>query len=349
MTNKNKNKILEIDDISFSYNQEEKILESFSIDVNEGEIVTVLGDSGVGKTTLFRAINGLEKVSSGYIRLEGNLLSSAFYHIPAEKRPIGTIFQDYALFPHLTVEKNIFYGLKKKYYDDFFVKEVLGLLRVEGFLNRYIDQLSGGQKQRVSLARALVRKPKLLLMDEPFSNLDKNLRLQIRRELKKTLIEIGSTVLLITHDPEEALSLSDKIGYLYKGKIIQFDSPYELFHNPNHRIIATSISNSNVIKGDIVSGKAVTKIGDFLLPEHCKNQDGIYVNVLSNQIKLNRSSEKFQIIQEEFLEGKKLYILKDIKDGENINVSMESSAKFLVGEKVDIEIIHNKSNIIDIS
>jgi iron(III) transport system ATP-binding protein len=343
------NKILEIDDMSFSYSEEDKILENFSIDVNEGEFVTVLGDSGVGKTTLFRAINGLEKISSGYIRLEGNLLSSAFYHIPAEKRPIGTIFQDYALFPHLNVEKNIFYGLKKKNYDKHFVKEVLGLLRVEGFLNRYIDQLSGGQKQRVSLARALVRKPKLLLMDEPFSNLDKNLRLQIRRELKKNLIEIGSTVLLITHDSEEALSLSDKIGYLYKGKIIQFDSPYELFHNPNHRIIATSISNSNVIKGDVLSGKAKTKIGDFILPKNCKNQGGAYINVRSNQIKLNRSSRNFEIIQEEFLEGKELYILKDIKDGQTINVSMDSSSKFLVGEKVGIEIINNKSNIIDIS
>jgi len=342
-------KILEIDDVSFSYNEQEKILENFSIDVNEGEFVTVLGDSGVGKTTLFRAINGLEKVSSGYIRLGGNLLSSAFYHIPPEKRPIGTIFQDYALFPHLNVEKNIFYGLKKKYYDKYFVKEVLGLLRVEGFLNRYIDQLSGGQKQRVSLARALVRKPKLLLMDEPFSNLDKNLRLKIRRELKKNLIEIGSTVLLITHDSEEALSLSDKIGYLYKGKIIQFDSPYELFHNPNHKIIATSISNSNVIKGDILSNKAITKIGDFLLPKHCKNQNGVYINVRSNQIKLNRSSLNFEIIQEEFLEGKELYILKDLKDGQTINVTMDSSSKFSVGEKVDIEIINNKSNIIDIS
>ena len=342
-------KILEIDDVSFSYNEQEKILENFSIDVNEGEFVTVLGDSGVGKTTLFRAINGLEKVSSGYIRLGGNLLSSAFYHIPPEKRPIGTIFQDYALFPHLNVEKNIFYGLKKKYYDKYFVKEVLGLLRVEGFLNRYIDQLSGGQKQRVSLARALVRKPQLLLMDEPFSNLDKNLRLQIRRELKKNLIEIGSTVLLITHDSEEALSLSDKIGYLYKGKIIQFDSPYELFHNPNHKIIATSISNSNVIKGDILSNKAITKIGDFLLPKHCKNQNGVYINVRSNQIKLNRSSLNFEIIQEEFLEGKELYILKDLKDGQTINVTMDSSSKFSVGEKVDIEIINNKSNIIDIS
>ena len=162
------NKILQIEEITFSYNRNEPILDDFSIDVNEGEFVTVLGDSGVGKTTLFRAINGLEKIENGYIRVDGNLMSSSFYHLPPEKRPVGTIFQDYALFPHFNVEKNIYYGLDKRNFDKNFVDEIVNLLRVENLFDRYIDQLSGGQRQRVSLARSLVRKPKLLLMDEPY-------------------------------------------------------------------------------------------------------------------------------------------------------------------------------------
>ena len=124
-------------------------------------------------------------------------MSSSFYHLPPEKRPVGTIFQDYALFPHFNVEKNIYYGIDKKNFDKKFIDEIVNLLRVENLFDRYIDQLSGGQRQRVSLARSLVRKPKLLLMDEPYSNLDKNLRQDIRRDLKKIFSKMGSTVLLI--------------------------------------------------------------------------------------------------------------------------------------------------------
>ena len=223
---------LEIDDLSFSYKNQQYVLKDLSINIMEKEFVSVIGVSGVGKTTLFRAINGLEKIKSGYIRLDGYLLSSSFFHIPAEKRPIGTIFQDYALFPHLNVEKNIKYSLNNSNFHKSFYEKIINLLRVDSLLGRYIDELSGGQKQRVSLARALVRKPKLILMDEPFSNLDRNLRIEIRRELKELFTEIGATVLLITHDSEEALSLSDKVGYLYGGKIIQFSTPYEIYNYP---------------------------------------------------------------------------------------------------------------------
>ena len=202
--NSNQNIIpkLEVVDLNFSYSNEEQILSDFSLLVNDKQFVSVVGDSGVGKTTLFRTINGLEKINQGYIRLDGFLQSSSFFHLPPEKRPIGTIFQDYALFPHLSVEKNIKYSLNKSNHDKKFYDDIISLLRVDGLLDRYIDELSGGQKQRIALARSLVRKPKLVLMDEPFSNLDRKLRIEIRRELKKIFTEIGSTVLLITHDSE---------------------------------------------------------------------------------------------------------------------------------------------------
>ena len=151
---------LEVVDLNFSYANEEQILSDFSLLVNDKQFVSVVGDSGVGKTTLFRTINGLEKINQGYIRLDGFLQSSSFFHLPPEKRPIGTIFQDYALFPHLSVEKNIKYSLNKSNHDKKFYDDIISLLRVDGLLDRYIDELSGGQKQRIALARSLVRKPK---------------------------------------------------------------------------------------------------------------------------------------------------------------------------------------------
>ena len=277
------NKILNIESLSKSYGSI-KALNEVSFSLAEGEYTSLLGPNGAGKTTLFRAINGLEKVNQGYIRLDGYLQSASFFHIPAEKRSIGTIFQDYALFPHLNVEKNIKYSLNKSNFDQKFYDNILSLLDVGSLLDRYIDELSGGQRQRIALARSLVRKPKLLLMDEPFSNLDRNLRIQIRRELKKIFTEIGTTVLLITHDSEEALSLSDKVGFLYAGEIIQFSTPEEIYDRPDHSIIAKTISNSNVIFGDVNKNKVSTFIGDFILDEEFSKKSKIYINVKPNQL-----------------------------------------------------------------
>lgn len=335
---------LEIVDMHFSYNEDEEVLSNLSLSVQEQEFVSVIGDSGAGKTTLFRAINGLEKINQGYIRLDGFLQSSSFFHIPAEKRSIGTIFQDYALFPHLNVEKNIKYSLQNSNFDKNFYENILSLLQLEGLLDRYIDELSGGQKQRIALARSLVRKPKLLLMDEPFSNLDRNLRVEIRRELKKIFSEIGSTVLLITHDSEEALSLSDKVGFLYAGEIIQFSTPEKIYDRPDHSIIAKSISNSNVIFGEVYKNKVSTFIGDFILDENFNEKSKIYINVKPNQLSISLNEKNFVIKDKEFLEGSQLFILQEIDTGIELNVKMSNNNEFLIGQSVGIEIIKKEVN-----
>lgn len=335
---------LEIVDMHFSYNEDEEVLSNLSLSVQEQEFVSVIGDSGAGKTTLFRAINGLEKINQGYIRLDGFLQSSSFFHIPAEKRSIGTIFQDYALFPHLNVEKNIKYSLQNSNFDKNFYENILSLLQLEGLLDRYIDELSGGQKQRIALARSLVRKPKLLLMDEPFSNLDRNLRVEIRRELKKIFSEIGSTVLLITHDSEEALSLSDKVGFLYAGEIIQFSTPEKIYDRPDHSIIAKSISNSNVIFGEVYKNKVSTFIGDFILDENFNEKSKIYINVKPNQLSINLNEKNFVIKDKEFLEGSQLFILQEIDTGIELNVKMSNNNEFQMGQSVGIEIIKKEVN-----
>ena len=335
---------LEIVDMHFSYNDDQEVLSNLSLSVQDKEFVSVIGDSGAGKTTLFRAINGLEKINQGYIRLDGFLQSASFFHIPAEKRSIGTIFQDYALFPHLNVEKNIKYSLQSSNYDKKFYENILSLLQVEELLDRYIDELSGGQKQRIALARSLVRKPKLLLMDEPFSNLDRNLRVQIRRELKRIFTDIGSTVLLITHDSEEALSLSDKVGFLYAGEIIQFSTPEKIYDKPDHSIIARSISNSNVIFGEVYKNKVSTFIGDFILDENFSEKSKIYINVKPNQLSITLDDKHFAIKDKEFLEGSQLFILKEIDTGIELNVKMPDKNEFQVGQNVGIEIIKKEVN-----
>tara|TARA_B100000427_G_scaffold326658_1_gene335740 strand:- start:447 stop:1502 length:1056 start_codon:yes stop_codon:yes gene_type:complete len=335
---------LEIVDMHFSYSPEHEVLSNLSLKVEDREFVSVIGDSGAGKTTLFRAINGLEKVNEGYIRLDGYLQSAAFFHIPAEKRSIGTIFQDYALFPHLNVEKNIKYALKSSNFDKNFYENILALLRVEELLDRFVDELSGGQKQRIALARSLVRKPKLLLMDEPFSNLDRNLRVQIRRELKQIFKDIGTTVLLITHDSEEALSLSDKVGFLYAGEIIQFSTPEKIYDRPDHSIIAKSISNSNVIFGDVYKNKVSTFIGDFILDENFNEQSKIYINVKPDQLSININQKNFVIKDKEFLEGSQLFVLNEIDTGMELNVKMPNSSDYQIGQNVGIEIIKKEVN-----
>ena len=335
---------LEIVDMHFSYSTEHEVLSNLSLKVQDREFVSVIGDSGAGKTTLFRAINGLEKVNEGYIRLDGYLQSAAFFHIPAEKRSIGTIFQDYALFPHLNVEKNIKYALKSSNFDKKFYENILELLRVEELLDRFVDELSGGQKQRIALARSLVRKPKLLLMDEPFSNLDRNLRVQIRRELKQIFKDIGTTVLLITHDSEEALSLSDKVGFLYAGEIIQFSTPEKIYDRPDHSIIAKSISNSNVIFGDVYKNKVSTFIGDFILDENFNEQSKIYINVKPDQLSININQKNFVIKDKEFLEGSQLFVLNEIDSGMELNVKMPNSSDYQIGQNVGIEIIKKEVN-----
>ncbi|MBK90473.1 MAG: hypothetical protein CL772_04765 [Chloroflexi bacterium] len=335
---------LEIADMHFSYTSEHEVLSNLSLKVQDREFVSVIGDSGAGKTTLFRAINGLEKVNEGYIRLDGYLQSAAFFHIPAEKRSIGTIFQDYALFPHLNVEKNIKYALKSSNFDKNFYENILALLRVEELLDRFVDELSGGQKQRIALARSLVRKPKLLLMDEPFSNLDRNLRVQIRRELKQIFKDIGTTVLLITHDSEEALSLSDKVGFLYAGEIIQFSTPEKIYDRPDHSIIAKSISNSNVIFGDVYKNKVSTFIGNFILDENFNEQSKIYINVKPDQLSINLNQKNFVIKDKEFLEGSQLFVLNEIDTGMELNVKMPNSSDYQIGQNVGIEIIKKEVN-----
>ena len=228
-------------------------LDEVSLVIEDNEFFTLLGPSGCGKTTLLRLIAGFEQPTHGEIVLFGEHLEG----LPPYKRPVNTVFQHYALFPHMTVAENISFGLemldKPASEISAVVKEVLGLVQMDHLADRKTDQLSGGQQQRVALARALAPKPKVLLLDEPLSALDFKLRKEMQVELKRLQNETGITFIFVTHDQEEALTMSDRVAVMRDGLILQVGTPSEIYDRPARRFVADFIGDINILKGSIVS------------------------------------------------------------------------------------------------
>lgn len=232
------------------------VLESVSLDIERGEFLTILGESGSGKTTLLRIIAGFEDASSGDVLLDGNLIGD----LPAYRRPVNTVFQNYALFPHLSVFDNVAYGLRvhKRPRPEIAerVESALRLVRMEGYANAAPRTISGGQKQRVALARALVNRPKVILLDEPLSALDANLRGEMQRELKQLQEQLGITFLFVTHDQNEAMAISDRIVLLHRGRIEQCGSPCEIYQSPRTRYVAEFLGKSNIVTATVTDAVA---------------------------------------------------------------------------------------------
>ncbi|NQW20010.1 MAG: ABC transporter ATP-binding protein [Chloroflexi bacterium] len=240
-------------------------ISDFNLLVHPGEFVSILGRSGAGKTTALRVVAGFEQVTSGYVRIGGQLVGSSFVHVPPDKRRIGLVFQDYALFPHLTVARNVEFGLKYLSADERNSKiaPVLKMVGMSGYESRYVHELSGGQQQRVAIARALATNPVALLLDEPFSNLDRQLRAALRRDIKRIVRESGATTLLVTHDREEALATSDRIAVMGESRIEQIGTPEEVYQNPVSAAVAKLIGSCDLIPGVFMGGVVVTEAGVF--------------------------------------------------------------------------------------
>jgi spermidine/putrescine transport system ATP-binding protein len=243
------NKLISLRNIVKSFDGEEPVLKSINLDINDGEFVTFLGPSGCGKTTTLRIIGGFESPDSGDVFFEGKRIND----VPAYKRNLNTVFQRYALFPHLSVAENIAFGLKIKKMPqneiDKKVKEMLALVNLPHFENRRVTSLSGGQQQRVAIARALVNQPKVLLLDEPLGALDLKLRKEMQIELKKIHDQLQMTFIYVTHDQEEALTMSDTVVVMNHGIIQQIGSPTDIYNEPCNAFVADFIGESNILPG----------------------------------------------------------------------------------------------------
>lgn len=302
---------LKIENISKIF-EKERGVKNISFQLEKGELVSFLGPSGCGKTTLLNIIGGFVKNDSGSIYLEDKDITE----YPPEKREIVTVFQNYALFPHMNVVENVKYGLKYRGYNKEeqikLAKEYLKIVGLEGYEKNSVGELSGGQQQRVALARALVLQPKILLLDEPFSNLDAKLKIAMREERKELQKRLGISMIFVTHDQEEALSISDRIVVMSNGEIVQIGKPEEIYYSPKNRYVAEFIGKINFLE-----------IG----------------NKRPEEIKMRRDDSGDAIIlNREFMGATTLFVVERLEKKIYVTIPGEEALKYRVGDRVVLEL-----------
>ena len=313
---------------------EEQVLSDFNLDVWKGSITGILGSSGSGKTTALRLIAGFDRPDAGIIEMKNEVIVSDEVWLPPERRNIGMVFQDYALFPHLTVEKNIAFGLGKNDLEQGRLKEVIDMCNLSGLINKFPQELSGGQQQRVALARALAPNPEVILLDEPFTSLDAQMARVLRDEVVELLKNTETTAIIVTHDQEEALSVCDVVSVLEKGKIIQSSTPQEIYLNPVSKTVANSVGDPNILKGFSIDGRVETSLGTFV----SAYEGALDVSIRPECIELKLDSEGSYIVKECTFYGHDQVISFQNSKGEVFRARSLPNTIYEAGDKVNIEI-----------
>ena len=308
---------IKLKDVTKTYiGTKEPAVKDLNLYVEKGSIVTLLGPSGCGKSTTLRLIAGFEQPEEGSIALAGKKVCNHSTHIPPEKRGVGMVFQDYALFPHLNVFKNIGFGYKGKDYNSR-VSEVIKSVGLTGYENRYPNELSGGQQQRVALARALVRKPVVILLDEPFSNLDADMRVQMRLEVKRIIKEAGATAIFVSHDQKDALAISDKIAVINEGVIQQYSTPKKIYQYPENKFVANFVGQSNILEGKMNKDErsVITNIG--VIPcNHThgfKSGEEVYISIRPDSLEMDEKGNITGCIKETIFTGESIDAVVEVK------------------------------------
>ncbi len=332
--------LLKVENISAGYGQQ-RVVASLSFHVNRGEIISLLGPSGCGKTTALRAIAGFEPITEGQILIAQKLASAPGMTIPPEQRSIGMVFQDYALFPHLTVTENIAFGLRKRPAVDrkVQVEHLLDATGLGGMGDRYPHELSGGQQQRVALARALAPRPTLLLMDEPFSNLDVELRERLSVEVRDLLKSEGISGILVTHDQHEAFAVSDKVGVMRDGTILQWDTPYNLYHEPSHRFVADFIGQGRFIPGTVRSPETFeTELGLLRGNRSCTRAIGTTVEILirPDDVVPDEQGEIEAVVKDKAFKGAEILYTLELSTGTRLLSLFPSHYDHHLGDTVRV-------------
>jgi len=339
---------LELDGVTKRYGTETAV-EDVSLAVREGELFTLLGPSGCGKTTTLRLLAGLEGPTAGTVSIAGSEVADAARASPPNERDVGLVFQDFALFPHLTVAENVAYGIPdaSDAERDERVSSLLELVDLAGFEERDPSELSGGQQQRVALARALAPEPDVLLLDEPFSSLDVRLRVEMREELKRILSAAGVTAVSVTHDQEEALSISDRVGVMHDGHLEQVGAPEAVFENPESRFVASFLGQAGFLSGHIESDTVETAVGEFPR-EQLTGSTEQYVDALvdvlvrPDDVALSPADSEMDadgvVVRRQYTGPSFVYHV-ELDNGDRVRCQHNHTESYDVGEPVDLALV----------
>ncbi|MFM8540734.1 MAG: ABC transporter ATP-binding protein [Nitrospira sp.] len=333
--------VLDLRAVSCRYGKDRAAIIDISLTAQEGEILCLLGPSGCGKTTTLRAIAGFEPVTDGEIRLGGQLVSSPDICTPPETRRVGMVFQEYALFPHLRVADNVAFGLHELPREERTarVQRMLTLVGLTEFARRFPHELSGGQQQRVALARALVQQPVVLLLDEPFSNLDPDMASKMRQDLHDLLRQTNTTTVLVTHDHNEAFAMADRIAVLNNGRLEQFDTPETVYHTPSTPFVADFVGQADFIPGTIHGDLVATEVGEFPTSSEYRGGADVEVMVRPDDIHiLPLATAKAYIQARQFHGSENLYTIS-LPSGRIVHSSEPSTTVYPVGTPVELHVI----------
>jgi iron(III) transport system ATP-binding protein len=330
--------LLEIEDLSHAYGAQQ-VVRGLSFSLPRGAIGCLLGPSGCGKTTVLRCIAGFEPAQQGAIRIDGREVSGPRGTVPPEKRRIGMVFQDYALFPHLTVSANIAFGLRAPGAGRAArVAELAGMVGLSAVLDKYPHELSGGQQQRVALARALAPRPDLLLLDEPFSNLDVDLRERLSGEVREIIKASGATAVLVTHDQQEAFAVADEIGVLHDGRIQQWDTAYNLYHRPANRFVADFVGQGVFLPARALNAQEIEIELGVLKGSAPHDGQGFEVLLRPDDVVHDDAAPtKAEVVLKAFRGAEILYTLR-LHSGRKVLALVPSHHNHAIGEHIGIRL-----------
>ena len=340
--NKQTPPVLTLDSVDVSYG-DHRVVKQVSLHLENGQVGCLLGPSGCGKSTLLRAIAGFESVTNGTIAMHGKTVSSQSKHVPPELRNIGMVFQDIALFPHLTVAENIAFGIQSLGSERRLerVKELLQLVGLEHTSDRYPSSLSGGQQQRIALARALAPKPSLLLMDEPFSGLDATLKETLVPDIRRILVKENITAIVVTHDQLEAFAIADKVAVMNEGCLEQYSAPFELYHLPETRFVADFIGQGDFLSAEILNDQQInTELGilDITEPHNFPVNAKVDVLVRPDDVLHDDDSNFFGLIISKQFRGTYFQYQVELTNGQKLLCLASSHHNHALGERIGIKL-----------